>query len=92
MGIVSCECQSTIVEHDDKILADLTDYDQEFIVARGGGGGFGNAHFKVVDQTSAARGLVGERVVPGGISSQIISRRRFSRLPKCWKINFFVGC
>ncbi len=36
----------TIVRRDGVIIADLTDNDQEVIIAKGGDGGFGNAHFK----------------------------------------------
>lgn len=36
----------TIVKYDGKVLADLTEDGQEEIVAHGGDGGFGNAHFK----------------------------------------------
>ncbi len=36
----------TVVKHDGKIIADLIIDGQEEIVARGGDGGYGNAHFK----------------------------------------------
>jgi len=36
----------TIVRRNGAIIADLTDNDQEVIIANGGDGGFGNAHFK----------------------------------------------
>lgn len=36
----------TIVKRDGRVVADFTSDGQEFVVARGGDGGFGNAHFK----------------------------------------------
>ena len=36
----------TIVRRNGEVVADLTDDSQEVVVARGGEGGFGNAHFK----------------------------------------------
>ena len=53
----------TIVRRDGKVIADLTDDGQEVIIAKGGEGGSGNAHFKSsVRQTPriAEKGEMGE--------------------------------
>ncbi len=53
----------TLVKRDGLIIADLTESGQEIIIAKGGDGGFGNAHFKSsVRQTPrmAELGEVGE--------------------------------
>ena len=53
----------TLVKRDGKIIADLTKHGEQIIVAKGGDGGFGNAHFKSsVRQTPriAERGEPGE--------------------------------
>lgn len=53
----------TVVRKDGEIIADLTENGQKVIIARGGDGGFGNAHFKSsVRQTPrmAEKGELGE--------------------------------
>jgi len=53
----------TLVKRDGRVIADLTQHGQQAIVAHGGDGGFGNAHFKSsVRQTPrmAERGEPGE--------------------------------
>lgn len=53
----------TLVKRDGKIIADLTTHGQQQVIAHGGDGGFGNAHFKSsVRQTPrmAERGEQGE--------------------------------
>ena len=53
----------TVVKKDGEVIADLVEVGQMFLIARGGEGGFGNAHFKSsVRQTPrvAEKGEVGE--------------------------------
>lgn len=50
----------TIVKRDDVILADLTKDGQEAIIAKGGDGGFGNAHFKSSTRQAPIIAEVGE--------------------------------
>lgn len=50
----------TIVKRDDQILADLTKDQQEAVIARGGDGGFGNAHFKSSTRQTPRVAEVGE--------------------------------
>ena len=50
----------TVVKRDDVIIADLTADGQEAIIARGGDGGFGNAHFKSSTRQTPRIAEVGE--------------------------------
>ncbi len=50
----------TIVKRDDKVLADLTHDQEEAVIAKGGDGGFGNAHFKSSTRQAPLIAEVGE--------------------------------
>ncbi len=50
----------TIVKRDDEILADLVHDQQEAVIAKGGDGGFGNAHFKSSTRQAPLIAEVGE--------------------------------
>ena len=50
----------TIVKRDDEILADLTHDQEEAVIAKGGDGGFGNAHFKSSTRQAPLIAEVGE--------------------------------
>ena len=50
----------TVVRRDGEILADLAEDTQEAVIAKGGGGGFGNAHFKSSTRQTPLIAEVGE--------------------------------
>ena len=50
----------TVVKRDGRIIADLTDDGQEEIIAHGGDGGFGNAHFKSSTRQAPKMAELGE--------------------------------
>ena len=50
----------TVVKRDGKVIADLTHDQQEAVIARGGDGGFGNAHFKSSTRQAPIIAEVGE--------------------------------
>lgn len=50
----------TVVKRDDTVIADLTYDQQEAIIAKGGDGGFGNAHFKSSTRQAPLIAEVGE--------------------------------
>ncbi len=57
--------QGTVVVKDDEVLVDLSDSGQEEVVARGGDGGYGNAHFKSSIRQAprvAEKGEAGEKL------------------------------
>jgi GTPase len=51
----------TIVRRDDTIIADLTENGQRIVIAKGGDGGFGNAHFKSSVRQTPRVAELGER-------------------------------
>lgn len=50
----------TVVKRDEEILADLTHDQEEAVIAKGGDGGFGNAHFKSSTRQAPLIAEVGE--------------------------------
>ena len=50
----------TVVKRDGKIIADLTHDCEEAVIAKGGDGGFGNAHFKSIVRQTPIVADVGE--------------------------------
>lgn len=50
----------TIVRKDGQVVADLTRHEQEVVVAKGGDGGFGNAHFKSSTRQTPRMAELGE--------------------------------
>jgi GTPase len=53
--------QGTQIWEDDKMLLDLTGADQEAVIAEGGRGGFGNAHFKSSTRQAPRTAELGEK-------------------------------
>lgn len=62
----------TIVSRDNKVLADITENGQKEIIAHGGEGGFGNAHFKSSTRQAPRVAEVGE---PGETFEVILELR-----------------
>jgi GTP-binding protein len=51
----------TVVSKDGEIVTDLTEHNQEAIIAKGGDGGFGNAHFKSSTRQAPRVAELGEK-------------------------------
>lgn len=51
----------TLVKRDDEVIADLTENKQRVVIAKGGDGGFGNAHFKSSVRQTPRMAELGEK-------------------------------
>ena len=78
----------TVVRHDGKILADL-DRDGEEAIAKGGDGGFGNAHFKSSTRQTPLIAEVGEpgETFEAELELKLIADVGLVNFAECWQVD-----
>ena len=76
-------------EDSETLIDDFTELGEKFVLAEGGNGGFGNAHFKIVDQPRAAprQSRPGRRRALDLAAAEADRRRRPGRPAQCRQVD-----